>query len=121
MAPVRIPTAENKELALSRLQRHAKKNHLGKKGFKEIRTHFKGNHLFLEGVTEVKAGITGRIFRMGTVRGVAKLARMEFLGPDKWKLLIYKSEIQKYGPHKTRSEGTVEECLDAVAQSFFGS
>ena len=120
MAPVRIPTAENKELALSRLQRHAKKNHLGKRGFKEIRTHFKGNHLFLEGVTEVKSGLAGRIFRMGNVRGVAKLARLEFLGPNKWKLLIYQSEIQKYGPPKSRSEGTVVECLDAVAQAFFG-
>ena len=85
---------------------------------KEIRAHFKGNALFLEVVKEAKEGLVGRVFKMGTVRGVARLARLEFLGPNKWKFLIYKSDIQKYTNYKGLQEGTIEDCLDAAAEVY---
>ena len=118
MSPVKIPSPENQKLALSRLQAHAKKRYIGRQGVKEIRAHFKGNALFLEVVKEAKEGLVGRVFKMGTVRGVARLARLEFLSPNKWKFLIYKGDIQKYTNHRDLREGTIEECLDVAAKVY---
>ncbi len=55
---------------------------------------------------------------MGTVRGVARLARLDYLGPNKWKFLIYKSDKKVYGPYGALQEGTIEECLDAAADVY---
>ncbi len=118
MSPVSIPSDENKKLTLSRLETHAKKHYIGRQGVKEIRGHFKGNHLFLEVVKEEKEGLVGRIFKMGSVRGIARLARLEYLGPNKWRFLIYKSDIQKYSNYRDLQEGTIEDCLDAAAKVY---
>ena len=117
MSPVKIPSDDDKKLTFSRLQRHAKKHYL-RRGVKEIRGHFKGNHLFLEVVKEAKGGLIGRLFKMGDVRGVGRLARLEYLGPNKWKFLIHDYDVGKYITHKSFREGTVEECLDAAAKAF---
>ncbi len=116
MPPVKIPSDQDKELTESRLQRHSKK--YCKRGVKEIRGRFKGNHLFLEVVKEAKGGFIGRIFKMGDVRGVGKLARLEFLGPNSWKFLIYKYDMQKYTTHSKFKQGTIEDCVDAAAEAF---
>ena len=101
-----------------RLQAHAKERFVGKNGVKEIRGTFKANHLFLEVVKEEKGGLVGKMFGGETVRGVGRLARLDYLGPDKWKLLIYKPDINKYGPYSHLDEGTIEQCLDAVGDIY---
>ena len=113
-----LPSPKIQEGTLQRLKTHAKKKYVGKKGIKEIRGQFKGNHLFLHVVKEEKGGLIGRVFRMGTVRGIGRLARLDYMGPNKWKFLIYKYEKQKYAPYPEFSEGTVEECLDAAARVY---
>lgn len=112
-----LPPPKVQEGTLSRLKTHSKK-YVGKKGVKEIRARFKGNHLFLQVVKEAKSGLIGRMFGMGEVRGVGKMARLEYLGPNKWKFLIYKHETDKYAPYPNLKEGNVEECLDAAARVF---
>lgn len=103
---------------MNRLKSHAKKRYEGKRGIKEIRGTFKANHLFLEVVKEEKSGLMGRMLGTATVRGVGRLARLDYLGPNKWKLLIYKPDINKYGPYAHFSDGTIEECLDAVGDLY---
>ena len=112
-----LPPPKVQDGTLNRLKTHAKK-YVGKKGVKEIRASFKGNHLFLQVVKEAKGGLVGRMFGMGEVRGVGRLARLEYLGPNKWKFLIYKYETEKYGPFPNFKEGTIEECLDAAATVY---
>ena len=101
-----------------RLQAYAKERFVGKNSVKEIRGIFKANHLFLEVVKEEKGGLVGKMFGAGTVRGVGRLARLDYLGPNKWKFLIYKPDINKYGPYSQLAEGTIEQCLDAVGDIY---
>jgi len=115
---VQTPPPNVQKGAIKRLKNHAKKRYEGKRGVTEIRGHIKGNHLFLEVVKETKEGLIGRIFRMGTVRGIARLARLDYLGPNKWKFLIYKSDKKVFGPYRAFQEGTIEECLDAAADVY---
>ena len=49
---------------------------------------------------------------------MGRLARLDYVSPNKWKFLIYKSDIQKYGAHPDFKEGTIEQCLDAAAQIY---
>lgn len=112
-----LPSPKVQEGTLTRLKAHSKK-YVGKQGVKEIRGRFKGNHLFLQVVKEAKSGLIGRMFGMGEVRGVGRLARLEYLGPNKWKFLIYKHETEKYGPYPEFKEGSIEECLDAAARVY---
>ena len=112
-----LPPPKVQEITLSRLKTHSKR-YVRKKGVKEIRARFKGNHLFLQVVKEAKSGLIGRMFGMGEVRGVGRLARLEYLGPNKWKFLIYKYETEKYAPYSQLKEGSIEECLDAAARVF---
>jgi hypothetical protein len=112
-----LPPLKVQEGVLSRLKTHSKK-YTGRRGVKEIRGHFQGNHLFLQVVKEAKSGFIGRMFGMGEVRGVGRLARLEYLGLNKWKFLIYKYETEKYGPYPDLVEGTIEDCLDAAARVY---
>ena len=119
MPAPRIPSAQDQELALSRVQTHVKQNrYLGKKGVKEVRGHVKGSHMYLEAIKQAKEGLVGRIFKMGSTTGIARLARLEFLGPNKWKFLIYDHEGGKYTTYPQLREGTIEECVDAVAKVY---
>ena len=113
---MQIPSPSTVDGALTRLKRHAAK--YTRRGVSEIRANVKANMMFLEVVKEAKSGLVGRVFGVGNVRGVGKMARLEYLGPNKWRLLIYKSDVNKYGPHPNFSEGTIEECLDAAAGIF---
>ena len=112
-----IPNESDKQLTLNRLDRHKKK--YTKRDIKDIRARFKANYMFLEVVKEEKSGLFGKFLGNKNVRGIGKIARLEFLGPNKWKLLIYKYDVNKYAPHPSFAEGTVEECLDATATVFF--
>jgi len=112
-----LPPPKVQEGTLSRLKNHAKK-YQGRGGVKEIRGRFKGNYLFLQVVKEAKGGLIGRMFGMGEVRGVGRMARLEYLGPNKWKFLIYKYETEKYAPYPDLKEGTIEDCLDAAARVY---
>ena len=112
-----IPSENDKQMTLKRLNQHKKK--YSRKGITDIRVRWKGNYMFLDAVKENKSGLFGNLFGNKTVRGVGKVARLEFLGPNKWKLLIYKLDVNKYGPHPRFNEGTVEQCLDATAEIFF--
>ena len=112
-----IPSENDKQMTLTRLDRHKKK--YKRKGISDLRTRWKGNHMFVDVVKEEKTGMFGKFLGTKTVRGVGKAARLEFLGPNKWRLLIYKSNTNKYGPHPNFKEGTVEECLDAAVEFFF--
>jgi hypothetical protein len=87
-----LPSPSVQDGAMVRLQAHAKERFVGKNGVKEIRGTFKTNHLFLEVVKEEKGGLVGKMFGGETVRGVGRLARLDYLGPNKWKLLIYKPD-----------------------------
>jgi hypothetical protein len=119
MPAPRTPSPQDQTLALSRVQTHAKQSrYIGKKGVKEIRGHVKGSHLYLEAIKQAKEGLVGRIFKMGSTTGIARLARLEFLGPNKWKFLIYDHESGKYVTYPQLREGTIEECLDAVAKVY---
>ena len=120
MSPVAIPTPENVDIAKKRIQRYAKKNFIGRGGVKDIRIHFKTNALTLEALKIAKEGLVGRIFRMGSVQGVGKLARLEYQGPDKWKFFMYSYENQRYETYHELRQGTVEECLAAVGKLYFG-
>ena len=82
--------------------------------------HFKSNALTLEVVKEAKEGVVGRIFKKGSAQGVGKLARMEYLGPDKWKFFMYNYEAHRFETYRELREGTVEECMEAVGKLFFG-
>ena len=89
------------------------------RGIKEFRTHFRNQHLFIEVVKEEKSGLVGRMFGMKSMRGVGKVARLEFLGPNRGEFLIYRSDTNKYRPHSNLSEGTIEDCVDAIFSIFF--
>lgn len=102
--------------ALEALKKHSKRYR--RKGVSEFRGHFKANLLFVEVVKEAKSGLVGRIFGIGNVRGVGRLARLEYLGPNKWKLLIFKYDSNKYGSHPRFTEGTLEACVDAAAEIY---
>lgn len=112
-----LPTPKIQEGTLARLKLHSQK-YVGKQGVREIRGVFKGNHLFLQVVKEEKGGFIGRMFGMGSVRGIGRLARLEYLGPNKWKFLIYKYETEKYAPYVDLQEGTIEDCVDAAARVY---
>ncbi len=119
MARARTLSPQDEKLTLSRLQTHAKmKRYIGKKGVKEIRANFKGPVLYLEAVKQEKSGLMGRLIRMDNVKGIARLARLECLGPNKWKFLIYDPQVQKSTTYPPLQEGAIEECLDAVAKVF---
>jgi len=114
-----IPSPQVQEKTLAHLQAYAKKKHyVGKRGVTEIRGRFRGNHLFLEMVKEARGGFVGKLFNMGSVKGVAKVARLEYLGPSKWKFLHYKHDTKTYAPSRELRQGTIEECLDAAAKIF---
>ena len=55
---------------------------------------------------------------MGSITGITGLSRLEYLGPNKWKLFIYMPDVQKYTTYAQLREGTIEECLDAVAKVY---
>ena len=112
-----IPNPEVQEGTLRRLKTHASRHYV-KRGVAEIRGKFRGSHLFLEVVKEAPGGFVGRLFKMGSVRGVGRLARLEYLGPDKWKFLIFKPDKKLYGPYPDLKEGTIEQCLDAAARVY---
>ena len=112
-----IPNENDKQLTLIRLNRH--KKNFSRKGITDLRVRWKGNYLFVDVVKEEKSGMFGKFLGENTVRGIGKVARLEFVGPNIWKLLIYKVDINKYGPHPNFNEGTVEQCLDATADIFF--
>lgn len=112
-----IPPPKVQQETLDRLQTHAKK-YVKKKGIKEIRGKFQGNHLFLQVVKEEKGGLAGKLFKMGSVLGIGRLARLDYLGPNKWRFLIYKHDIKKYGQFPHFDKGTVEECLDEAASIY---
>ena len=113
-----IPTEDQKRMTLSRLQRHVEHLKLRRRGV-EIRTNFKGQFLFLEAVQQAKSGLLGRVLGTASLKGVAKIGRLEFLGSNLWRPLIFKSDTNKYGPHSAVSEGTIEECLAGVVKVFF--
>ena len=112
-----IPNPQVQEGTLKRLKDHASRHYV-RRGVAEIRGKFKGNHLFLEVVKEASGGFVGRLFQMGSVRGIGRLARLEYLGPDKWKFLIFKPDKKQYGPYHELREGTIEQCLDAAAKVY---
>ena len=74
--------------------------------------------LFVDAVKEAKGGLVGRLFGMGSVKGVGRLARLEYIGPNKWKLRIFKFDTKKYAPHPRFNEGTLEACVDAAADIY---
>lgn len=113
---MQMPSPRAQQTALSTLKTHAKKYR--RRGIAEFRGHFKANRLFVEVVKEAKSGLVGRMFGMGTVKGVGRLARLEYLGPNKWKLLIYKFDANRYGPHPTFNEGSITACVDAAADIY---
>ena len=113
---MQMPSPGAQQTALSALKNHAR--NYRRRGISEFRGHFKANMLFVEVVKEAKSGLVGRVFGMGNVKGVGRIARLEFLGPNKWKLLIYKYDSKKYGPHPRFNEGTLEACVDAAAEVF---
>ena len=113
---MQMPSPGAQQTAISALKKHAKKYR--RRGVSEFRGHFKANMLFVEVVKEAKSGLVGRVFGMGSVKGVGRLGRLEYLGPNKWKLLIYKFDAKKYGPHPRFNEGTLEACVDAAADIF---
>ena len=113
-----IPTDNQLQTAVSRLQRHAKGLKLRRKGIKEIRTRHNGPYLFLDLVKEEKSGLVGRMFGMGSMRGVAKVGRLEFLGPNKWRPLYYKADTQKYASRREFQNGPIEACVEAVLAVF---
>ena len=113
-----IPPPNVQEGVMKRLKIHAKKHYEGSRGVTEIRGHFKGSYLFLEVVKDSGDGLVSRMFKMGHVRGIGRLARLDYLGPNKWKFLIYKPDKRKYGPYPDLSEGTIEQCLDAAAEVY---
>jgi hypothetical protein len=112
-----IPSESDKQMTLNRLDRH--KTKYTRRDVTDIRARFRGNFMFLEVVKEQKSGLFGKVLGQKTVRGIGKLARLEFMGPNKWKLLIYRHDSNKYAPHPHFTDGTVEQCLDAVAEMFF--
>jgi len=113
-----LPSIEVQNGTMHRLNAYAKKRFIGKRGIKDVRGTFKANHLFLEVVKEESSGLLGRFMGTATVRGAGRLARLDYLGPNKWKFLIYKADINKYGPYSQFSEGTIEECLEAVGDIY---
>ena len=115
---VRIPSPDNLNLAKKRLETHALKYYVGRKGVKEIRAQTKNNFMILEVVKEAREGLVGRLFSMGSVKAVGKMARLEFQGPNKWKFFIYNHDKQRFESYKNLREGTVEQCLDAAAKVF---
>lgn len=82
---------------------------------RDIRVHYSGNHLYLEAIKQAKGGLVGRIFGMGSTTGIARLARLEFVAGDGWRFLIYDHDSANYTTYQQLPEGTIEECLDAVA------
>ena len=121
MSPVRFPSPENMELAENRLQAHARKCYIGVNGVTDIRGRFKENYLYLEAIKDQSPGIGGMFLKKKVVRGVGKLARLEFLGPNKWKFLIYDAGVKQYVSYPNFEEGTIEECLDAAARVFLNA
>ena len=116
--PVRIPSPQDIDLTEKRLQTHAKKHFIGKYGVKEIRARFKNNFMLLEVIKHEKEGLVGKLFKMGSVKTVGKLARLEFQGPNKWKFFIYNYDNNRYESHKSMREGNIEDCLDLAAKVF---
>jgi len=118
MAPLEMPSPSDVDITRNRLQTHATRLYVGLNGVSEIRGRFKENLLFLEVVKEESPGIGGLLFKRKIVRGVGKLARLEYLGPNKWKFLIYDGTVKKYVTSHDLQEGTIEECLDAAAKVY---
>ena len=116
--PVRIPSPQDIDLTEKRLQTHAKKHFVGKYGVKEIRARFKNNFMLLEVIKHQKEGMFGKMFNMGSVKTVGKLARLVFQGPNKWKFFIYNYDNNRYESYKDLREGTIEDCLDLAAKVF---
>ena len=111
---------EHMEITLHRLQAHARRYYVGINGITEIRGRFRDNYLFLEVVKEKPPGIGALLFKKQVVRGVGKLARLEYMGPNRWKILLYDSTVNKYVTYPPFREGTIEECLDAVGRVYLG-
>jgi len=118
MAQFNMPSPENMEITQRRLQAHAKKCYIGANGVTDIRGRFMDNYLFLEVIKEKTPGIGGLLFKRKVVKGVGKLARLEYLGPNKWKFLLYDADVSKYVSYPTFQEGTIEECLDAAGKVY---
>lgn len=118
MPSTQVPNIENQQRTLKRLKYHAEQNYIGKRGVQGVRGYFKNQYLFLEAVIADR-GVAGRFFKKAALRrGVGKLARLEYEGPDKWRFLIYEPDIDKYGPYPQFQEGTIEECLDVAARVY---
>ena len=118
MVPLQMPSPSDMEITQNRLRAHAKRLYVGLNDVSEIRGRLKGNYLFLEAIKEESPGIGALLFKRKIVRGVGKLARLEYLGPNKWKFLIYDGTARKYVTSHDLREGTVEECLDAAAKVY---
>lgn len=118
MTQLNMPSPENMEITQHRLQAHAKRYYIGINGITDIRGRFMDNYLFLEVVKEKTPGIGGLLFKRKIVKGVGKLARLEYLGPNKWKFLLYDAGVSKYVTYPPVLEGTIEECLDAAGKVY---
>lgn len=118
MPPERTPSGAEKDRALQQVASYSKKVRR-KGGLKEVRGLFRGNLLYLEGVKEAKEGLVGRVFGMSKVRGVAKLARLEYRGNGKWLFLYYDASAQKYRNHPSLREGSLDDCFSTLSRVFF--
>jgi hypothetical protein len=116
----RVPTAADKDKALAQLLTYSKKVRQ-KGGLKEVRGLFRGNLFYIEGVKEAKEGLIGRVMGMKKVRGIAKLARMEYQGGGKWLFLYYDASDQKYRNHPSMRDGSMDQCLATLTKVFFSS
>ena len=63
-----LPTEDQKQLTLTRLQRHVEHLKLKRRGIDSIRANFKGQFLFLEAVKEEKSGLLGRVLGTASSR-----------------------------------------------------
>ena len=113
---MQMPSPGAQQTALETLKNHARKYR--RRGISEFWGHFKANMLFVYVVKEAKSGLVGKVFGMSNVKGVGRLARLEYLNPDKWKLLIFKFGSKKYGPHPTFKERRIEKYVDATADIY---
>ena len=113
-----IPTEDQKRMTLSRLQRHVEHLKLRRRGVEIVRIS-KASFSSWRRFQQAKSGLLGRVLGTASLKGVAKIGRLEFLGPNLWRPLIFKSDTNKYGPHSAVSEGTIEECLAGVVKVFF--
>lgn len=118
MSPERTPSGAEKDKILAQLNTYSRKVRR-RGGLKELRGMFRGNLFYIEGVKEAKEGLVGRMFGMSKVRGIARLARMEYRGSGKWLFLYYDASDQKYRNHPSMREGSLDQCFEVLTKVFF--